>query len=145
MSVSEPGETTPVTEPALVEEIHATPDPILRAIVGWTTQDESLEMGLTLHVAGVVVSGILVSAARFFDALAEWLKSEGAEGWAESFAGPMAEMFREPDPNAAEVSFVHLLNARVFTSGTDKPLPEALWRGRLSEVSGWSVGLLGVG
>ena len=38
--------------------------------------------------------------------------------------------------------FIHLRAARVFTSGSDQPLPETLWRGRLSHVSAWSLGAL---
>jgi hypothetical protein len=43
-------------------------------------------------------------------------------------------------------SYVHLREARVFSPG-DPPLPGngMYWRGRLSEVSGWSFGLLGAG
>jgi hypothetical protein len=107
---------------------------------------------LTLHVSGTVISGILVSGKRFFELLADWLTSEGAQGLADSLARPIAEMFREPDTEPADdehdglslLDYIHLRAARVFTSGNDRPLPETFWRGRLSHVSGWSFGTLGV-
>jgi hypothetical protein len=103
-------------------------------------------MGLTLHVSGVVVSGVLVPASRYFDLMAEWLTERGAQGWADAFATPAAELIRSsrsvnPD-DSSPVPFIHLRDAQVFTSASDAPLPKALWHGRLSHVRGWSIGTM---
>jgi hypothetical protein len=148
MSDHDPGEAVSPAEPQAVEEIHAMPDPILVAMAATAAQDESFEMGLTLHVSGVVVSGIMVSPSRFFEQLALWLTERGAADFAQTFAVPVAEMFHESAANDEQdapsiVSFIHLQDARVFTSGTNRPLPEVLWRGRLSHVSAWSIGAMG--
>jgi hypothetical protein len=149
MNDHDPDEAVSLAEPQAVEEIHTMPDPILLAMAATAGEDESFELGLTLHVSGVVVSGIMVSPSRFFERLAQWLTEQGAGGFAQSFAEPVAEMFRESAANDEQgmppiVSFIHLRDARVFTSGTDRPLPEVMWRGRLSHVSAWSIGTLGV-
>lgn len=146
----DPDEAVSVAGPEAVEEIHAMPDPMLMAFVEGVNRVPSGEIGLTLHVSGVVVSGILVSGRRFFEQMAQWLKDEGAEDLAENFADPVAEMFAEPDAETADdeqaepslANFIHLRAARVFTSGSDRPLPETFWRGRLSQVSAWSIGTM---
>jgi len=144
----DPGGSPSVAGPEVVEEIHATPDPMLVVMVE-AVNKFGAELPLTLHVSGVVISGILVSGRRFFEQMAEWLASEGAQEFAESFARPTAELFRGPDTEPgdeglAEMSaiYIHLRAARVFTSGSDRPLPETLWRGRLSHVSAWSLGTM---
>lgn len=144
-------EETPPVEPDMVEELNTTPDPLLRAMV-WVVADQSQtsEIGLTLHVSGVVVSGILVSASSFFDHLARWLADNGSQDLADNFATPMADMLRESRADReksgagspADAHFIHLREAQVFSSGADRPLPKTLWRGRLSHVSAWSIGVM---
>jgi hypothetical protein len=137
-----------VAGPEVVEEIHATPDPLLGIMVE-AVNKFGAELPLTLYVSGVVVSGILVSGRRFFEQMAEWLAREGAQEFAENFALPAAELFDGPDTEAgdeepADLSaiYIHLRAARVFASGSDRPLPETFWRGRLSHVSAWSFGTM---
>jgi hypothetical protein len=134
-----------------VEEIHAAPDPLLTILVRAADKFEA-EIGLTLYVSGIVVSGTLVSGRRFFGEMAELLASEGVSGWAEIFARTAGELFPErgtepgdEEPTDLSAVYIHLREARVFTSGNDRPLPETLWRGRLSHVSGWSLGTMRVG
>jgi hypothetical protein len=146
----DPEEAAPADGPQAVEDIHAMPDPILSVMAAALSRFESAEIGLTLYLPGLVISGIAVSPNRFFEEMADWLAREGAEDFAENFARPTAEMFRTPDTEPAEeeqdepslTDFIHLRAARVFTSGSDRPLPETLWRGRLSHVSGWSLGTM---
>jgi hypothetical protein len=147
----DPEDAPSTAAPEVVEEIHAAPDPLLAILVEAANKFDA-DIGLTLYVSGTVVSGILVSGKRFFELMADWLTAEGAQGLADSLARPIAELFSRPDTESAdegeaEVSFsdyIHLRAARVFTSGNDTPLPETFWRGRLSHVSGWSFGTLGV-
>jgi hypothetical protein len=61
---------------------------------------------------------------------------------AEIFEGPDSEPGDDDDLLDLSATYIHLRAARVFTSGSAQPLPEMLWRGRLSHVSGWSVGAM---
>ncbi len=148
MNDHDPGDSPSFAAPEAVEEIHAAPDPLLAILVEAANKFDA-DIGLTLYVSGTVISGILVSGKRFFELMADWLTAEGAQGLADSLARPIAEMFSTPstepgDEEPADLSavYIHLREARVFASGSDKPLPETLWRGRLSHVSGWSLGTM---
>jgi hypothetical protein len=53
----------------------------------------------------------------------------------------------KPDDDAATTTFnrvmyIHLRDATVFAPGAQPTLAKTLWRGRLSHVSGWSLGQL---
>ena len=138
-------ETTPAAQSAtLVEEIYATPDPVLKAFVA-SAEQYGLQMPVTLHVSGVVISGHLISASRYFELAAEALAQAGDKDFADALMLPTAELLRSaPDEpvSSAAVNFIHLRDAQVFTSGSDRPLPKATWRGRLAHVSGWSLGAM---
>jgi hypothetical protein len=74
------------------------------------SRSDAAELGLTLYVSGIVVSGILVSGKRFFELMPDWLTAKGAQEFAESFARPTAELHSMPDTEPAdegeaEVSF----------------------------------------
>lgn len=152
MTSSEPDTAIPSSAPETVEEINSTPDPFLAALAAYAIKNESFELGLTLHVSGVVVSGVMISPAAFFDHLADWVAERGAGEFGESLARPMAQMFRDgaadqqaDDDAPIPVNFIHLRHGQVFAPGLAEPLPPAPWRGRLSHVSGWSIGNLAVG
>ncbi len=144
----DPEDSPSAAAPETVEEIHSVPDPLLTILVEAADKFEA-EIGLTLYVSGTVVSGTLVSGRRFFGEMAELLASEGVSDWAEVFARTAGELFPErgtepgdEEPTDLSATHIHLRAARVFTSGSDQPLPKTLWRGRLSHVSAWSLGTL---
>jgi hypothetical protein len=113
--------------------------------------EHGLEIGITLQVSGLLVSGILVSGARYFEAIAENF-SHGLTSHAD-----LARVMKEGVASFAEVyardtgattpplpQYLHLKEAQFFsTSGV--PVPEnqrVWWRGRVSEVGGFTVGQL---
>jgi hypothetical protein len=138
--------------PALVQEIEAIPDPALLALVDAlnTFDSDSSSIGITLDVSGVIVTGKLVGAAVFFDAMEKMLEAAGQPEFADAFAKPHADLMREEaahddgSDDRLRPRFIHLVDARVVTSNDARPIPRQLWRGRLSHVSGWSVGILEV-
>jgi hypothetical protein len=111
----------------------------------------TIEFGITLQVSGMLVSGNLVSGEKYF------------EGFAADFSGPfnaepeVAESIRKNFSSYGEIyrvdndeatrplpQFIHLKNARFFNTA-DKPIPGntgVWWRGRISEVGGFSLGSL---
>jgi hypothetical protein len=129
--------------PTAVMDVNTAPDPILRAMAETAAEDKSFELGLTLHVSGIVVSGLMVSPETFFENLAAWLSANGGESFANSFAKPTADLIADDPHGSAWTDFIYLRNAQVFASGSAEPLPKSFWRGRLTHVSAWSIGSLG--
>jgi hypothetical protein len=136
-------------EPLAPQQEWTRPDWFLQTLVTLSNSCKG-EIGMTLQIGGFLVSGIMVSGTQYFDAFAK----EFASGFADKdlaeqvrthFSG-FGEIYKAkadvPDP-----AFIHLVNARFFnTSG--QPIPAnrgVLWRGRLSEVSGFIVGTLAEG
>ncbi|SBS35885.1 hypothetical protein MAQ5080_03299 [Marinomonas aquimarina] len=102
---------------------------------------------VTLTVAGFLVSGTLIGGKEYFEGFGEefsfGLESEAAEKVRTAFA-KNGQVYSEASSPAMLPNYVHLKNAHFFhTSGT--PIPEnrgVWWRGRVSEVAGFSLGAL---
>jgi hypothetical protein len=100
-----------------------------------------LSLDITLNVKGAVITGTMVSAKEYFNALSETLEdgNEIAQAVSEQLekAGEAAEA--NPD---SEAYFIHMKNTKVYC-GDSKPTPskgEILWRGKLTEVDGFFLG-----
>lgn len=114
----------------------------------------NVEFGLTLHVEGAIVSGLLVSGRRYFETFAQEFAGaypddeDGKENIRKALASH-ASIYDEPQAETEVLppQFIHLLNARSFVPG-GKPLPSnrgVLWRGKINSVSGFSLGSLSAG
>jgi len=124
------------------------------------------EIGVTLCVGGLIISGKLVGGDKYFAGVAEEWKegmakggSKDADEWREIisrygdiYRKPRDKMLaaykegREPEPvsDANQPHFVHLKGARIFFPG-ERPIPSntgVWWRGRLEAVDGFSLGEL---
>jgi len=113
-----------------------------------------LSFGVTLQVSGLLVSGYLVSGKAFFEATGQQIVSGLVQNAA--LADQMRKMFATfesaypNDPTRTDrpvPQFVHLQNARFYsTDGTPVPSNAGVWwRGRISQISGIVIGILGVG
>jgi hypothetical protein len=142
-----------VTEPKNpATESDSTPDPlendgrerdfVLQLLAAATQQSTVAEIGLTITVGGTVVTGTLVGRDAWFQALEAWLESQ-AEG-AGSIAGAFSQAFQEDPPvdDPAMFGYLHLKDARFFVGSRMAPEEGTFWRGRISEVSGFSFGTL---
>jgi len=127
-------------------------DWLLQDVVRLINQVDGMSLGVTLVVGGGVVTGDLISVKNFFH--------EYGKLWKEGFtskAAELAEMFdqqwREFGDRAFEeikaakprlFGYVHLRNARYVLGSTFVPTAGGmLWRGRISEVAGFSIGSFG--
>lgn len=109
------------------------------------------EFGVTLHVEGLIVSGMLIGGDKYFCAFGE-LMTSGIKGDDETIASVrqtyarLADDYRSQRDDADRLppEYIHLRDAKVFGAG-QSPIPGngSLWRGRLSAVSAWSLGSLG--
>lgn len=112
-----------------------------------------LSFGVTLQVSGLLVSGYLVSGKSYFEATGQQIlgglarNPELAEQMRKMFATFESAYPNDPQQKDRPVpQFVHLQNAR-FYSTDGKPVPSdagVWWRGRISEISGIVIGILGV-
>jgi len=110
-----------------------------------------LSFGVTLFVEGVMISGMLVSGKRYFEAFADEFSSNypGDDEAKEEVRGGIAshtaiyagdDSDNEPPPP----QYIHLVDARCFAPG-GQPIPTnrgVLWRGRINAVSGFNLGTL---
>ncbi|CAN7774730.1 gas vesicle accessory protein GvpU [Paraburkholderia hospita] len=107
------------------------------------TQD--VEMGITLVLGGTVITGQLISGKTYFESFgalfaSAWNSDEdGKKAIQEAMSKP-AEMYGPDKSDAAGPSFIHLKNATVRTPSGALTNQGVLWRGRLTEVSGFMLG-----
>ncbi len=117
----------------------AAPDGILQTLVS-LAQTTGLSMSLTLNVSGTTVTGELVGRNSWLDLLA--LELPGNDG--STLGGSLQENFRTDDDDLVDYTtygFIHLRDAKFFVGNKMAPgSGGVLWRGRLSEVSGWCFG-----
>lgn len=109
-----------------------------------------LELGITLSVHGIIVSGFLISEEAYFRGIAERI-TEDRETPSETkdlltdFIHQLQEGLKTKSDDSERSllpEFIHLREAKMYPS-QGKGIPsygEALWRGRISSVDGFSLG-----
>lgn len=116
----------------------------LQSLVNMANEHGS-EFGITLVIGGTVITGTLIGGSAYFHTFADtvaaaWPGDEQAkEGIRESLVQP-ATLYGQGKPDEAGPSFVHLKNATIRTPSGHLPDGGMLWRGRLTEVSGFTLG-----
>lgn len=116
--------------------------------------ETDVAIGITLSVGSVLVSGSIVSWERYFAGVASDLAGAGGvselnialKNGVEHYAKMCREEMQERIENGKSIAslYIHLKDARFFTPGAI-PMPtnrSVWWRGRMSEVEGFSIGLL---
>lgn len=104
-----------------------------------------LEIGVTLYVGGGTICGQIVGGKRFFAAFLQTLEENTEEPVASALKSRFAHYLDLYDGNPSDRPppvYIHLLKARAWTAGGQAG-PVADWRGRISSVSGFSLGVWG--
>lgn len=146
---------------------HEAPDVVLVLLVDLINRIPGTEASVTLTVGGVLFSGLLISGRSYFEYLQEDVAGDGTDEWRTAFAqffAEFADIYPEAKPAAvgadeAEESeeadaaagsdearstvYVHMRAVSIHTPGSAGTLNQGLWRGRLSQVDGWSMGSFG--
>lgn len=133
-------------------------DPELVRLVNFMNIVDTAEIGLTLHVGGCVVSGMLISMAQFYrllvkdftdmNRLTEHSDRDVAASFAKFYSFPLEnaekalDEYRESQKLPPLPRHIHLRYAQTLIPG-GQPVTQALWRGRLAGVDGWSIGNFG--
>lgn len=141
-----------------VAQVDPTQDGLLAQLVRFANL--GVEMDLTLHMGGLMVSGRTVSGAKYFRVLAEALGSEPFAQLDDNgrVVGEAVEETQEISKHFAEIgehlygegglaaqhpeqppSFIHLEKVH-FNSARPGNAAAALWRGRLAAVDGFFLG-----
>lgn len=122
------------------------PDALLYALVAAVNTDD-LTMTITLAIKGVVVTGKLVSRDDWLTAMEAQLEGPAkglAQGLRAGLDGADLTPTGQVDPDAPPqptYRWLHLINARYsFGDHLVPSRPGMVWRGRLTDVSGWSLG-----
>lgn len=129
-------------------------DWVLQDFVGLINRFQ-LQVGITLQLNGLTVSGTTIDGPAYFRKLGDMV-AEGMQRSSNisSAADTMREYFAcraniyddqnsETDQPLAPATYIHLQNAVFWGSDGGMINPQgALWRGRLSEVSGFYLGAL---
>lgn len=126
-------------------------DWMLRYLVNLANQ-QGLQMGITLQVDGMLVSGILVGGQTYFEGITQNI-SEAMGASEETKSIP--ELFQRinkavqteagADKPMPPPAYIHLKNTYFFNTANDTPIPNGegvWWRGKLAQVSGFFFGNL---
>ena len=153
--IENPGEPPRVS---LVDDINTRPDDVLRFLVDLVngSKDMGLGVSVTLHVSGTIVCGVLISYEAYWESFRAFLRESGspeAQAFGDAFTA--AILGTEVGPEAGQSdsatedeeattptppNHIHLRDAVVWAPGVKPTLAKMLWRGRLSQVSAWSIG-----
>ncbi len=130
-------------------------DYFLQGLVSIVDQNNFTSIGVILHVGGLIISGKLVSEQSYFKGISIEMVSENLhehlrDDFREAFQ-KLAHAAHELDnseassgPNKSLPEFIHLKDAKMYPDSKE-PIPDnkgILWRGRISAVDGFSIGLL---
>ncbi len=136
-----------MTEVHAVEEIGQ--DVLLTVLAGSLQEARDFEIGLTVTVAGGVVSGLAIGRDRWLSKFASVTREAqpGAEtSLGEAFEAAIHQIDLErPAEEEVSFGFLHMVDARFISGAGMSPSsgsPGFLWRGRLTHVTSWSLGQL---
>ena len=118
-------------------------DQMLRMFNEFACGDLGVTMGLTLFVRGTVVSGVLIGSDRWMELWEQAVSVPDNEQVSVFTRSLRTDLAGSGSDTPVHDGHVHLSDAVYVSAG--KVLRaglKGLWRGRLSEVSGWGPGNL---
>ena len=128
------------------------PDPMLKAIAA-VPERSALELGVTLNVKGLIITGFVISQKTYFDTLITGLGEVSQDSEVKSslqhFLGELKDKLVPANPSASSKpdqpvlpEFIHLRSVKIYPSeGRGMPTyGDALWRGQLDAVDGFTLG-----
>jgi hypothetical protein len=125
------------------EVLESGGDPLLMAFASAVHRSDG-QMDITLNVRGTTITGTLIGRDKWMDELAARMSEAGeaARSVGEALQTVFREMDEEQPPEERRDFNLYLRDARLITGGALIPNaePGMLWRGRISEISGWSMG-----
>ena len=112
--------------------------------------NDGVGVSLTLNVGGLLVTGNLVSGKEYFIEFGKVFAKaidpedgENAKGIRESYEMMAQDVYGQDESKSSPPTYLHMKNAKYYSvSGDSLPNNDetSLWRGRISEVGGFSLG-----
>ena len=103
--------------------------------------------GITLTTAAGLITGILIPGEEYFDRFAVMYSHGMTDEYKAAFAG-VVDDWKQPYRDArdsgviGQTSHIHLKDAKLFSPGGIIPGQGMLWRGRIDQVIGFTLGSL---
>jgi hypothetical protein len=134
-------------------------DPLVTPPTDWLLQfllvfvnRQVFSFGITLQCEGILVTGQLVSGREYMDGVKAEMSSNGGQFIADLIEERVGDLYPSEPPTVDDgfrpqelyPQFVHLRDARFIVSN-GAPIPTnrgVWWRGRLSTVSGYTIGVM---
>lgn len=129
-----------------IDTTQQLPDALLQELV--EIAGAGFGFGITLTVGGTLVSGNVCSGSKYMQFIFDETLADVDEQVKEAIKKrlqPFADIYAPDAWSAQAPTYIHLENARFFTPGVSGATPSSpvLWRGRISDVSGFCFGVLG--
>lgn len=137
-------EQDPLREAAAPIVTEAVPDLQLQMLVRLVAQDPQAALPITLVIGGGLLYGDLISHKAWKTDWAHSLRGIDGAGaqLLESFPEQVDQAVAEKQGRPAPLRLPQWIHLRDATSvvGAGGPVGMPLWRGRLADISGWSLG-----
>lgn len=123
-------------------------DWLLQHLVTHANLTKDFSRPITLWISGGLISGYLVSGKQYFDKYIEEFTEGHSEEAAEHSRKVLLEIGKryyldDDQPDACNTIFIHLIEAKYWSPSGALPSGNGVtWRGRLSQVTGFSLGML---
>jgi len=129
-----------------LEEIkytHPPKDHLLTDFIVWA--NKGLSVGITLSVKGTIYSGKIIGGAHWCDLMAEQISSafqdgETKEAVKDHFNNIKKEIYSDTTYDYDLIEFIHLESVKVYQGSQLIPAPDTVWRLKVGEVDGFSIG-----
>jgi hypothetical protein len=121
-------------------------DRLLQALA-LVPEKTSIELGITLNLDGLLVTGFIISQAAYFEQLTAGIRETKADDEMKAMLEDFLTQLKQPIVESTADQgvfprFVHLRDAKLYPSeGQGMPsLGSTLWRGDIDSVSGFCLG-----
>jgi hypothetical protein len=129
------------------EEKAPTKDSMLTALIN-LTNNAGLEIGITIEVHGIIISGITIRASEYYNAVADQVgKANTNSDIGQKVIDTMSQSYHdiaeeltkeETSDDLPDANYIHLKDVTINTpNGLIHP---PLWRTSLSSVDGFTIG-----
>lgn len=106
--------------------------------------EQGVEIGITLQLGGTMVSGIVASGKRYFEAITENMVSASPAEFKsifETYFDDYGALYEKPIEDRKPATFIHLRDVRYWVAGGHvAPAAGIWWRGRIDQIGGFHFG-----
>lgn len=126
-------EEAPIVDPTLK-------DLVLVTLVN-TCNKSDLEIGITLLVGGIVITGNLVSGKKYIDGVASLFEEANAKALAEWYREFGEEAYGSEGSHQSQIpEMIHLKDAKIMDGTATHNV--GWWRGKINSVDGHNIGYM---